>query len=244
MSEPSGAPLIPAATAVVLRDGPDGLEVLMALRNQRLRFAAGLWVFPGGRVDDGDWSTEHDPVHDLDRGGGFDSPGLVDAGRRAAVREVAEETGLELDPSTLVVLSLWAPPAQYPRRFGTLFFVGPSPDPDPAMRPDGGEILELAWLPPTEPLAWLAAGAAEMLPPTYITLDTLCRYATTNEALATIAGREPERFGTRLSEVEGGMVALYAEDVAYDSADLDASGPRHRLWMLEHGWNYERSDGC
>ena len=38
------------------------------------------------------------------------------------------------------------------------------------------------------------------------------------------------------------MVARYEEDVAYDSADLDVPGPRHRLWMLDSGWRYERTD--
>jgi len=244
MSDPAVTPLIPAATAVVLRDGPDGIEALMGLRNQRLRFAAGLWVFPGGRIDPLDWPDEHTPVDDLDLGDGYDTPGLVDAGRRAAVREVAEETGLDLDPSTLVVLSLWTPPAEYPRRFGTVFFVAPSPTFDPELRPDGGEILELAWITPTELLRRRDAGEVEMLPPTYITMDALLAFGTVAEALAAIAEQVPERYGTRLSEVEGGMVARYAEDVAYDTAELADPGPRHRLWMLDRGWSYERDDGA
>jgi hypothetical protein len=87
-----------------------------------------------------------------------------------------------------------------------------------------------------------AAGEGELLPPTYITLDTLLRFSTARQALEAFADREPPRYATRLSEVEGGMVARYEEDVAYDSADLDAPGPRHRLWMLQRGWRYERTD--
>jgi 8-oxo-dGTP pyrophosphatase MutT (NUDIX family) len=238
------SPLVPAATAVVLRDGAYGVEVLMGRRHPRLRFAAGQWVFPGGRIDDADWPPECTPVHDLDHGDGYETAGLLEAGRRAARREAAEETGIEIDPETFVVLSLWTPPPEYPRRFGTVFLLAPTPEPDPPLRPDGSEILELAWLPPTEPLAWLAAGEAEMLPPTFITLNALSRFASTAEAVAETRRRPPERFGTRLSEVEGGMVARYAEDVAYDSADLDAPGPRHRLWMLDGGWSYERDAGA
>jgi 8-oxo-dGTP pyrophosphatase MutT (NUDIX family) len=241
VNEPAITPLIPAATVVVLRDGPDGIEALMGLRNQRLRFAAGLWVFPGGRIDPEDWPVEHSPVDDLDVGAGYDTPGLVEAGRRAAVREVAEETGLAIEPSSLVVLSLWTPPPEYPRRFGTVFFAGPSPDPEPDLRPDGHEILELAWITPADLLARRAAGEVEMLPPTYITMDALLAYATVAEALADIGARVPERYGTRLSEVEGGLVARYADDVAYDRAEqLEQPGPRHRLWMLDRGWSYER----
>jgi 8-oxo-dGTP pyrophosphatase MutT (NUDIX family) len=44
------APPLPAATVVVRR----GSEVLLLRRPQRSGFAAGAWVFPGGRVDAGD----------------------------------------------------------------------------------------------------------------------------------------------------------------------------------------------
>src|SRR5690606_17094803 len=56
-----GAPLwdptaIPAATVIVVREPSrgarrDGLEVLMLRRDSSLSFAAGAWVFPGGRID-------------------------------------------------------------------------------------------------------------------------------------------------------------------------------------------------
>ncbi len=49
-------PLLLAATVVVVRDGDDGLEVLMVLRNRKLKFGGGSWVFPGGRVDETDYA--------------------------------------------------------------------------------------------------------------------------------------------------------------------------------------------
>ena len=39
--------LIPAATAIVVRDGDEGIEALMLRRNSKLAFAGGMWVFPG-----------------------------------------------------------------------------------------------------------------------------------------------------------------------------------------------------
>src|SRR5258706_15814965 len=47
----------PAATLVVLRDAPAGLEVLLMLRAERGDHNSGAWVFPGGVVDrsDRDW---------------------------------------------------------------------------------------------------------------------------------------------------------------------------------------------
>ena len=43
----------PAATVIVLRAG-DPFEILMVRRNDKVAFMAGSFVFPGGRVDDGD----------------------------------------------------------------------------------------------------------------------------------------------------------------------------------------------
>jgi 8-oxo-dGTP pyrophosphatase MutT (NUDIX family) len=47
------APL-PAATVLLLRDGPRGIEVLMQRRRASLAFLGGMWVFPGGRHEPGD----------------------------------------------------------------------------------------------------------------------------------------------------------------------------------------------
>lgn len=41
----------PAATVVILRDGPTGLETFMVVRHHEIDFASGALVFPGGKVD-------------------------------------------------------------------------------------------------------------------------------------------------------------------------------------------------
>ena len=81
---------VPAATVAVLRDGPEGLEVLMLQRDQGLSFAGGMWVFPGGRFDPEDWPDE----------GGEEFRQEV-AARRAADREAQEESGLDIDEAAL-----------------------------------------------------------------------------------------------------------------------------------------------
>ncbi|WP_093376305.1 MBL fold metallo-hydrolase [Variovorax sp. OV329] len=48
------APTRPAATVLLLRDGPDGVEVLMTRRSESASFAPGAYVFPGGAIDDAD----------------------------------------------------------------------------------------------------------------------------------------------------------------------------------------------
>ena len=91
MADPSDtpAPLIPAATVILLRDAMDGLEVLMLRRNRALRAFGGAWVFPGGRVDDTDGP-------DLDE---------ISRAKITAARETQEETGLSIFDAPLVTLS-------------------------------------------------------------------------------------------------------------------------------------------
>ena len=90
-----------AATVVLLRDGQDGLEAYLQLRPMGMGFAGGLWVFPGGRVDEAD----RDPAVDLRWAGPpaamwSERLGLpVDEARGyvvAACRETLEEAGLLL----------------------------------------------------------------------------------------------------------------------------------------------------
>ena len=50
--EPAAAE--PAATLLLLRDTPQGLEILMTRRSAMMRFAPGAYVFPGGRVETAD----------------------------------------------------------------------------------------------------------------------------------------------------------------------------------------------
>ncbi|MCH1445424.1 MAG: NUDIX hydrolase, partial [Luminiphilus sp.] len=44
----------PASTVVLLRDSDSGMETLMLKRNKALMFAGGLWVFPGGALEEAD----------------------------------------------------------------------------------------------------------------------------------------------------------------------------------------------
>ena len=46
--------MLPAATVLLLRDTPEGLEVLMTRRSATASFAPGAYVFPGGRIEASD----------------------------------------------------------------------------------------------------------------------------------------------------------------------------------------------
>ena len=213
----------PAATVVIIRDRSEGCEVLLVRRSAQLSFHGGAWVFPGGRVDAADY------------GGGDD---IFAAARQAAVREAREEAGLELRSHELVAISRWVTPVQLPKRFDTWFFAAVGTDAPVAV--DGGEIHDHQWMSPTEALAAQRAGEIELPPPTFVTITAIAPHATARAALAAL-GRDPvEVFEPRLVPIEGGAVTLYAGDAGYDAAELERSGPRHRLWMREDGWRYER----
>jgi 8-oxo-dGTP pyrophosphatase MutT (NUDIX family) len=216
----------PAATVVLLRDGPDGMETLLLVRNAAADFAGGMAVFPGGRVDDGDWV-------------GVPEGDELEAARRAAARETEEEAGLVVDPVAFVPLAHWKPPATAPRQFFTWFFVAAAPDALVAV--DGAEIVEHVWMAPAAALAAKIDGTIGLLPPTWVTLDWLARHETVDQTLAAAAQRAVPRYQATIVPVEGGMVLLYEGDVALTSAppDPDRPGPRHRLVAVGDDWLWE-----
>lgn len=81
----------PAATVILMRDGNDGLEILMTRRSMQASFAPGAYVFPGGRVDDAD----HQLASRLPHTQGADESVTRDTGFTiAAIRESFEELGV------------------------------------------------------------------------------------------------------------------------------------------------------
>jgi 8-oxo-dGTP pyrophosphatase MutT (NUDIX family) len=216
-------PAIPAATVVLVRDGSSGLEVLMLHRVSKVAFG-GMWVFPGGRVDDDDRRVDEDELT---------------WASRAAAREALEECGLAVDPADLVPFAHWQPPAITPRRFATWFFVARASEGEVVV--DGGEIHEHEWLGAREVLDRRDRGEVDLAPPTWVTLHDLAQHDDVDTALAEAAARGPlPHYETRWCGVEGGAVAMWDGDSGYETADPEVIGSRHRLWMLESGWRLER----
>jgi len=220
-------PAVPAATVILLRDAPGGLETLMVKRDSKLAFAGGMWVFPGGRVDPADYPP--DAPDDVDR-----------ASRRAAVREVQEEAGLVVDEATLVRLSHWLPPPQTPKRFATWFYVAPAPEGTVVI--DDGEIRDHMWVQPGDALARRDALEIELAPPTWVTLHTLTAARSLASALDRAARHEPEHFTTRAAVTDDGVCVMWHGDAGYETGDATIAGARHRLWMVDGPWRYERWD--
>ncbi len=82
----------PAASILLLRDGPAGLQVFMVVRHHQIDFASGATVFPGGKVAEGDRQSA--VRKRADGADGLDDSAL--ALRAAAIRESFEECGLLL----------------------------------------------------------------------------------------------------------------------------------------------------
>ena len=182
-----------AATAIVMRDGPDGPEVLLVQRNPDSRFMGGAWVFPGGALHEDD--------------GGH-------AG--AALRELEEEAGLRLaDVEQLVPFSRWITPAQVKIRFDTLFFVAEAP-PDAEPRVDGAECVDARWIRPDDALAEFQRGELTLVFPTIKHLEELSRFASVAEVLAAARAREVTPVQPRVVVGEQGARVLMPGEPGYD----------------------------
>jgi 8-oxo-dGTP pyrophosphatase MutT (NUDIX family) len=161
----------PAATVILLRGGPDTLEVLLVRRNPDARFMGGAWVFPGGAVD----------RHEGDGQGALRADG---------VRELEEEAGIRLDDAAaLVPFSRWITPAEVKIRFDTWFYLAPAP-PDATPTPDGSEIVDALWLSPAAALAAHQIGELLMVFPTIKHLEQLMGFASTEALLTHARGLE------------------------------------------------------
>ncbi|WP_417624405.1 NUDIX hydrolase [Paremcibacter congregatus] len=84
-----------SASVLIIRDGAvhdryGALQILMVKRHQKIRFAGGAYVFPGGKLDPADRALEEQDQKDAAADISAEFRGL----RYAALREVFEETGL------------------------------------------------------------------------------------------------------------------------------------------------------
>jgi len=208
----------------MLRPASDGFEVLMMRRHADLDVHGDAWVFPGGRVDANDMGPGNE----------------IDVAARAAVREVAEEVGIGLDPNTLLPISHWTTPVTFPKRFATWFFLSVVPD-DVTPLVDGAEAVAAQWFTPTDALALADPAGVALAPPQIVTLTGLAAFSSVDAVRAAYRRRQPRWFTPRIvTRPDGSNITIYEGDVAYadTNPDLDRPGPRHRLVVVDGAWSY------
>lgn len=224
-SAAEAAPLLHAATVVLLKESSGKVEVLMLQKNKNISFG-GMWVFPGGRIDDADYPEDGE---------------LKVAAKNAAVRETEEESGLTVSNDEFVWFAHWTPPVSTPKRFATWFFVAAA-ESDQPVSVDGGEILNHRWIEPGEALERHAAGEIDLAPPTWITLHHLSLYDSTTSILEQFKSQPAKVYETNVvKNAAGERVAMWEGDAGYKNSNADEPGERHRLLLAKGGFVFENT---
>lgn len=184
---PGVQPVTPrlAATLVLVREGADpggdgGLQVWLMRRSGGMQFA-GVWAFPGGKVEPVD-ERQPDPL------------------LACVLRESREETGLDLSTTEPIPWARWITPDTSPYRFDTWFFLLPIPA---GLEPrNATSEADLAgWQSPGAVLAEdraAADGEVTLLPPTRSVLTELALLGSLDRLRAAAARRVIEPVSPRL----------------------------------------------
>lgn len=208
------APLRPAATVLLLRDGPQGIEVLMTRRAMTASFAPGAYVFPGGGIDAADaqahsMAQRRPKQSDLHltqaiaairesfeelgilfarHGDGrwADNTDIAHIDRKQAFAAQCQTRGLTLAADQVFVLAHWITDRDLPRRFDVPFLVARMPEGQTPVA-DESEQFEPVWVRPVDALTRHEAGQFFIIFPTIRTLDRLKAFATVDEVLQACA---------------------------------------------------------
>ena len=243
------APLLPAATVLLLRDGGSGVEVLMTRRSATASFAPGAYVFPGGGIDAADalahgQSTRRASQSDLHLTQAiaairesFEELGILLArradGSHASDADIAnldrhlpfaaqcQAQGLRLAADEVYVLAHWVTDRDLPKRFDVPFLVARMPAGQQPVA-DESEQFEPVWLSPTQALARHAADQFFMLFPTIRTLERLRSYTSVDAVLADCAKNEEPLWTScpRAGMLQGRQSRFMEHESAYGELHL------------------------
>jgi len=208
------APLRPAATVLLMRDGPQGIEVLMTRRSMSASFAPGAYVFPGGGIDAADaqahgMAQRRPKQSDLhltqaiaairesfeelgillarhEDGRWADQSDIAQIDRKAPFAPQCQAKGLTLAADQVFVLAHWITDRDLPRRFDVPFLVARMPEGQTPVA-DETEQFEPVWVRPADALTRHAAGDFFMVYPTIRTLERLKAFASVDAVLQACA---------------------------------------------------------
>ena len=196
-----------AASLILWREGPNGVEVLMGRRHHNMRFMPGVLVFPGGRVDLADYRAR--TLSDLS----ITARRMLEISARpsqatalavCALRELEEEAGLVLgemvagrlhpDLAPLHYLTRAITPADRPMRFHARFLVAEAKHARGEIR-GSGELEEVRFFAVSELHAQPLAKITGMILEEFAAWLALSPQARARRKLISIQGRD-----TRLPE--------------------------------------------
>jgi len=206
---------------LLLRDTPQGIEVLMTRRSATASFVPGAYVFPGGGIDAADATchtiaqrraTQSDEALTQAVAAireSFEELGVLLArhadGSWATQHDIAvmdrqgsfatqcEAHGLTLAASDMFVLARWITDRELSKRFDVPFLVARMP-PDQVPVADETEQFEPVWVRPADALARHQSGTFFMIFPTIRTLERLKDLATVDAVLQACAVSEEPLF--------------------------------------------------
>lgn len=230
-----------AASIVLLRDAPAGLEVFLLERHTASADLGGAYVFPGGKLDAGDCdlalatALQLDPEQLRANLGEPETPPLQAFGLyAAALRETREEAGVQLDGSQIHPWSRWITP-QIPafrsKRFDTRFFVARIP-PDQTASHDNYEATHSLWLSPREALVRYWNGEIAFAPPQIMGLAHLARHASAKSVIEEAQSRQPPLILPHSLAVDGVRMMCYPGDPEHPVRQRALPGPT-RLFLRQ-----------
>ena len=141
----------------------------------------GVWVFPGGAVDDADFGAEGDDELDADE----------HAHRVCAVRELARGGRDRLSMPRSCAPGRAGSPPSWSRSASTRASTSRSRRPTPRPSPTARRPSTRGWFEPREALERHRAGELKLVFPTIKHLESLLPYATAEEALAAVTDLPP-----------------------------------------------------
>ena len=212
------APLLPAATVLLLRDGVHGVEVLMTRRSMSASFAPGAYVFPGGGIDAADHASHalaarRDKQSDVRLTQAiaairesFEELGVLLArrsdGRMATMHDIArfdrmqalapqiQAHGMQMAADLVYVLAHWVTDRDLKRRFDVPFLVARMPEGQTPVA-DDKEQFEPLWIRPEEALQRHRDNDFFIIFPTIRTLERMQSFASVDEVLQACANEQP-----------------------------------------------------
>lgn len=133
---------------------------------------------------------------------------------RLSFHEMIASEGLVLAVDRLVHFAHWITPELSPIRYDTHFFLAAAPPRQDASH-DSFETTAHLWIAPREALERNEGGTLAMLPPTVVNLMALTRFASADDALSSMEGRDIPVIAPRISFENGEMKLLLPEDPGY-----------------------------